>query len=152
MGASVGGVFVAITVTAKVCVVLNGGEPLSVTITLKKFVPAWACIGVQEKTPLVALMMALVAAPAPRLNVSWSPSGSPATLVTVKVVPALTVRLEIAARVGGWLVGEITPAMVRMPELLVADWLSGLKTVMVRAPGAALPAMARWTVMLVGLL
>src|SRR3974390_3376173 len=124
MGASVGGTLGGMTVTAKAWVALKGGEPLSVTITLNWFVPACDCMGVQVKMPLVGLMAALSAAPGPRLNVSWSPSGSLAVLVTVRLVPAVTVRLEIAASVGGWLVGTMTPATVRIPELLVADWPS----------------------------
>src|SRR3974390_2990723 len=131
MGASVGGTLVAMTVTAKAWVALKGGEPLSVTITLKWFVPACDCMGVQVKMPLVGLMAELTAAPGPRLNVSRSPAGSLAELVTVRVVPAVTVRLEIAAKVGGTLVGGAPPAMVRMAALLVADWPSGLVTVMV---------------------
>ena len=91
----------AMTVTANVWVALNGGVPLSVTITLKKFVPACDCVGVQMKMPLVAPMDALGAAPASRLNVNGSPSGSFAMFVTSKVVPAVTDWSEIGASTGG---------------------------------------------------
>src|SRR5258708_7910437 len=99
--------------------------------------------------PLVALMVALAAAPAPRLKANWSPSTSLAMFVMARVIPTATVRLEIAASVGGRLVAEMT---VKRPDTLVADWPSGLVMVIVRAPVAALAATVKFSVTLVGLL
>ena len=70
MGASTGGLLLASTVTARLCVALSGGRPSSVTTTSNALVPTWSWVGAHVKTPLVGLMVALVAAPGPRLNVS----------------------------------------------------------------------------------
>src|SRR5258708_6301124 len=91
MVASTGGWLLGTTITAKFCVALSGGKPLSTTITLNALVPICAGAGVQVKTPLVGLIVALVAAPAPRVKASWSPSESLATLVIVSVMPTAIV-------------------------------------------------------------
>ena len=77
-------------------------------MTLKALVPIWSCVGLQTNTPLVGLMVALVAAPEPRLNVStWGGlSGSVAVFVMVSVIPTATVRLETAASTGGLLLAS----------------------------------------------
>src|SRR5258706_121902 len=52
-GASVGGEFTACTTTTKLCVAVNGGEPLSVTATMIVLVPGpCVSLGVQINTPL----------------------------------------------------------------------------------------------------
>jgi hypothetical protein len=57
------------TTTVKLCVALNGGGPSSVTTTAMRFVLG-PCVsmGRQRNAPLVALIVALVGAPAPRLE------------------------------------------------------------------------------------
>ena len=75
------------TNTVKLCVALKLGTPLSVTITLMKFVPG-PCdsSGVQLNAPLSGLTVAFVGAPVPRLNVSAWVSTSLATFVKTSVV------------------------------------------------------------------
>src|SRR5437879_2875710 len=70
IAARTGGLLVGVTITAKVRVAVKAGKPLSVTTTLKLFVPLCACVGVHVKTPVAGLMSAPAAAPVPRLNVN----------------------------------------------------------------------------------
>src|ERR1035441_10330828 len=59
------------TTTLNCCVALNGGTPLSVTITEMIFVlGAWAALGRHWNTPVAGSIIALVGAPAPSENTS----------------------------------------------------------------------------------
>jgi len=71
-----------------VFVALKGGTPLSVTDTLIRFVLGpCAMVGVQVKTPLVALIVALVGADTRlKVRVCAGESESVATLVIVMTV------------------------------------------------------------------
>src|SRR5437588_442164 len=102
-GAKVGGLLLGTTRTWKTCVALKEGKPLSATMTLKALLPSCAWVGAHENRPLVGLIAALAAAPAPKLNVSWSPSGSPAELVISSVIPTATSASAIGASPGGLL-------------------------------------------------
>src|SRR5258706_7465484 len=105
MAANSGAAFTSLTIARNVCVALKLGVPLSVTITLIELVPGpCASLGVQVKTPLDALIVALDGAPAPRLNISVSSSGSLAELVNVSNCNSFTVSGEIAESAGGWFV------------------------------------------------
>src|SRR5215467_7543697 len=105
-----GGLLVGVTTTEKVWVALSEGWPLSVTITLKRLVPTCAAVGVQLNTPLDGSMLALAAAPLPRLKVNTCGglSGSVARLVITSCVPTTMVWLAIAVRTGGLLSGRTT--------------------------------------------
>src|SRR5262245_3957570 len=105
MAASVGAVFTSLTMTVKVRVSLSGGEPLSVTRTVKVFVLGpFASIGVQVNRPVLGLMLAPVGGET-RLNVSVlaGTSGSLAGIVVLSVLPSLTVWSAIAPRTGALL-------------------------------------------------
>src|SRR5690349_3572813 len=95
---------------------LRGGEPVSVTRTVTKLLPTWAGAGVQEKTPLTALMVAFEGAPGSRLKLSELPSGSVAVAFTTIGKPATTCWLEIAAREGGWLVKVVNCTSPPLPR------------------------------------
>src|SRR3974390_3484876 len=89
--------------TAKLCVALLAGVPLSVTLTVNWLVEsAWVTSGRHVSTPLLVLITALVGAVG-RLKVSVCAgvSLSLAELVMFSVTPTPIVRLVIAANVGG---------------------------------------------------
>src|SRR5262245_34985287 len=93
MAASVGAVFTSVMITVKVRVSVKGGEPLSVTRTVKVLVLGpWAAVGVEVKRPVVGWMLA-PAGGETRLNVSVlaGMSGSVAGIVTFSVLPSLMV-------------------------------------------------------------
>src|ERR1044071_1035392 len=96
------------TKTAKVCVALRLGVPLSETFSVKLFVE-FACVtsGRKENAPL---LVSSVAFAGPDSNAKVSVCGgwfvSVALAVNATVWPTLTVRLLIAASTGGALVGQ----------------------------------------------
>src|SRR6266550_2748069 len=91
---STGGRFTSATMTVKLRVSLEGGEPSSVTRTVIRFVlgPS-ASVGVQVNTPFVKLMLAPAGAPGSKLNVRVlaGRSGSVAVLVTTNVLSSLII-------------------------------------------------------------
>ena len=87
-----GATFTSLTMTVKLLVALNGGVPLSVTLTRIVLV-AGLCVwaGVHEMIPVVGLFVMPLGAET-RANVSvWPMSGSVALLVTVSSVNSSTV-------------------------------------------------------------
>src|SRR5205823_5317896 len=91
------------TTIVKSLVSFNGGVPLSVTLTVRLFVPGpCASVGVHENTPLAGSMVAPGGGPT-RLKVSVlaGRSGSLAVAVTVMSVSSLLVRLLIGFSTGG---------------------------------------------------
>jgi len=57
MTGKLGATFTSRTVTVKLFVALNGGEPLSVTIALRRLVLGlWVWLGVQRMTPLASMV------------------------------------------------------------------------------------------------
>ena len=91
-----------VTNTVKLCVALKLGEPLSVTMTLIGFVLGLcAMVGRQLKMPLLALTDEPDGFPCKlNVNVCAGMLVSLALLVKLIVVPAMTVRLVMAASVG----------------------------------------------------
>ena len=68
IAASTGATLTSLTVMLIVSESLSAGEPLSVTRTVTLYVPGpWLSVGVQVKTPVVALIAAPAGAPASRL-------------------------------------------------------------------------------------
>src|SRR5262249_56354812 len=94
-----GGLLAGGTATEKLWVAVSDGEPLSLTTTLKVLVPTCAAVGVHRNTPLAGSMVALAAAPLPRLKVSTCSglSGSVARLVITSCVPTVMLWLAMAA-------------------------------------------------------
>ena len=89
------------TVTENVLVSLNAGEPLSVTRTVMLvIIGPCASVGVHEKIPLEAPMLAPLGAPGSRENDRAFPSESVADAVKDKRVPSLITWFEIAVRTG----------------------------------------------------
>ena len=97
-----GATFTSLTIIVKVFVALNGGEPLSVTDTVRVFVLGpCASVGVQVKTPLAELIAALVGAETRlKASVCVGASASVATLVSVITVNSLFVWLSIGTNCG----------------------------------------------------
>ncbi len=89
---------------------LNAGLPLSVTTTSKVNVPGpCASVGVQVKTPVVALIVAPAGTcplvPLSRLKVSVCPAlASVAVAVNVSGWPSSMLWLPMAASTGAWFV------------------------------------------------
>jgi len=91
-----------LTTTAKLCVALKLGVPLSETSSVKVFVE-FACVTVGRKlnAPLVGLSVALVApASSAKVSVCGGESVSVALAVKATVWPTFTVWLAIGDRVG----------------------------------------------------
>ena len=103
--------------------------------------------------PLVELIAALVGAPAWRLKAMVCP-GSESVALAVNdssVCSKIVLLVIIASKTGAWFVAG-APTIVKIPVALAVDCPSGLVTVIVRAPGVALPATDRFIVRFVGLL
>ena len=92
-----------VTVAVKLWVSLMMGNKLSETTTATVCVEgACAMVGLQENTPLLALMAALVGAVSKLKVKVWAGmSASVAELVTSSILPAMMVWSEIAASTGG---------------------------------------------------
>src|SRR4051794_2296668 len=86
VGLSVGAWLTSLTVTVKDRAADSAGVPLSVTRTVIGYEPGpCASVGVQEKAPVVALMLAPAGAPASRLYVSVLAGRSASWPVAVKL-------------------------------------------------------------------
>src|SRR5439155_18677512 len=95
--------FASLTTTVKLPMSLEGGEPLSVTRTVIRFVLGpCASVGVQVKTPFVELMLAPAGAPGSKLNVSVfaGRSSSVAVFVTTNVLSSLIICSAGTVNVG----------------------------------------------------
>src|ERR1017187_9857437 len=102
-----------LTITEKLCVALRPGVPLSATFSVKLLVE-FACVtsGRKENAPLLVFSVALAAlASSAKVNVCRGESVSVALAVKATVWPTFTVRLVMAARVGGVLTGQATESM-----------------------------------------
>ena len=110
------------TMTEKLCVAVRLGVPLSETLSVKPFVE-FACVtsGRNENAPLFVFSVAFVApASSAKAKVCGGESVSEALAVNATVCPTFTVRLVIAAKVGGVL-GGMTEFSVRAT---VDEWVS----------------------------
>src|SRR5437867_3297102 len=114
-GLSTGAVLTSLTVTVMltVCVSLILGRPLSVTRTVSEYVPGpCASLGVQEKMPLAALMLAPAGAPGSSEKRSvWAVSGSLAAAVKLITVISSPETLLIGFKIGGRLLVLIVLAV-----------------------------------------
>src|SRR3954465_8558250 len=110
-----GGEFTSWTKMRIVSATLAGGVPLSVTLTVMKFVaPPCVSSGVHVNTPLVGLLLAPIGAPASRLQVSAcaGKSGSVAELVKLSKAPSSTYMSPSAVSAGGEFTSSTTPLVV----------------------------------------
>src|SRR5438067_6149762 len=102
MGLRTGATLTSFTTITMVCVAAKGGTPLSVTLTAKVLVAGpCASVGLQEKTPVVEIMLAPAGALS-RLKVREFAGMSASLAVAVKVKRAfsLFVRLDSGLSVG----------------------------------------------------
>src|SRR5436190_327657 len=116
MGANCGALFASATMTVKLRVSLEGGEPSSVTRTVIRFVLGpWASVGVQVNTPLVALMLAPVGASGSKLKVRVlaGRSGSVAEFVTTSVLSSSITWSAVTVRTGGRFASVTTMVKLR---------------------------------------
>src|SRR5262245_31572491 len=132
MAASVGAVFTSLTMTVNVRVSLSGGEPLSVTRTIRVFVLGpFASVVVQVNRPVLGLMLAPTGGES-RLNVSalGGTSGSLAVMIVLSVLPSLTVWSAIALMIGA-LFNSLTTTVKFCVALRLGVPLSVTRTVSV---------------------
>src|SRR5260370_766497 len=116
---STGGRFTSLTMTVIVSAPLSGGTPLSVTRMVIEFVLGpWVSLGVQEKTPVMELMVAPAGAPgsSEKVNVLAGMSASLAVTVKVSSVPSLTVGSLTGPNTGAVLTA--LTVMLRVAEAL----------------------------------
>src|SRR5260370_29136420 len=130
-GVNVGALFTSLTMMVKLLVSLSGGMPLSVTRTVMTFVLGpCASVGVQVKTPVAGLSVALPGAyTSENVSISVAMSGSVAVLVTVRVASSLIVCVGGTLRVGGLLLAVVLEGEVEnsaepntISELGVDTW------------------------------
>src|SRR5260370_1441781 len=93
MGDSTGGWFDSVTRILKLLVSLDGGAPLSVTLTVIRLVLGpWASVGVQVSTPVLGFRFTPAGADTKlKVNVLAGRSVSLAVFVTVSVLSSVTV-------------------------------------------------------------
>src|SRR5208337_5140332 len=98
---SVGALFKLLTITVKLLVTLKGGNPLSLTVVVIKFVEG-ACpwVGVQRMIPLVSMVAPAGGSSKEYDNSSGGLAGSVAVLVTTSVRSSLMVWLECPGNTG----------------------------------------------------
>src|SRR5580765_7008941 len=84
---STGALFVSVTTTVKRFVALRGGDPLSVTTVVIRFVPGpWPSDGVHEMTPLASIIAPLGALSSAYVRMIAGISVSVAAFVTISKV------------------------------------------------------------------
>src|SRR5439155_903070 len=148
----VGARFTLFTVIVNDLLLLKGGEPLSVAVTVAAAVPASENPGVRAMFPVVALVVVTVmyVGPAAFVNVKASPSGSDLLITCFLVALSFTVMLLVALSVGGRFM-SLTLMMNDLLLLRGGEPLSVAVTVTGYGPAASPNPGAAWTFPLVAL-